>query len=45
MAVEEVGVDVPVRFGDSRSNRSQDIRAAHFFMDGGGRRSLHGAFP
>ena len=26
-------MDVPVKFGDSRSNRSQDIRAAHFVMD------------
>ena len=30
MAVECVGLDVPVKFGDSRSNRSRDIRAAHF---------------
>ena len=33
MAVEYVGTDVRVKFGDSRSNRSQDIRAAHFVMD------------
>ena len=31
--IEYVGVDVPVTFGDSTSNRSRDIRAAHFVMD------------
>ena len=31
--VEYVGMDVPVKFGDSRSIRSQDIRATHFVMD------------
>ena len=28
-----VGTDVPVKFGDSRSNRSRDIRTAYFVMD------------
>ena len=31
--VEQVGVNVLVKFGDSRSNRSGDNRAAHFVMD------------
>ena len=33
VAVDLTGMDVPVKFGDSRSNRSRDIRAAHFVMD------------
>ena len=32
MAAEQFGVDVPVKFGDSRSNRSRDARAAHVVM-------------
>ena len=32
-AVELVGVDVRVKFGDSRSNRYRYIRAAHFVID------------
>ena len=31
-AVDIVGVDVPVKFGDSRSNRSRDIRQPHFVL-------------
>ena len=27
-----VGMDVPVKFGDSRSNRSRDIRLSHFVL-------------
>ena len=30
VAVDNVGVDVPVKFGDSRSNRFRDIRGADF---------------
>ena len=30
MAVERVGMDVPVKFGDSRSNGSRAIRGAGF---------------
>ena len=33
MAVEWVGMDVHMKFGDSRSKRSSDIRAAHFVID------------
>ena len=33
VVVEQVGVDVRVKFGDFRSNRSRDIRAAHFVVD------------
>ena len=33
VALEHIGVDVPVKFGDSRSNRSWDIRVALFVMD------------
>ena len=33
MAVQYVGVDVCVKFGDSRSNRSQDIRLPHFVTE------------
>ena len=33
VAVEQVGVDVHVKFGNSRPNRSRDIRAAHFVID------------
>ena len=32
-AVARVGVDVPVKFGDCRSNRSRYIRTTHFVMD------------
>ena len=30
MAVDNVGVDVPIKCGDSRSNRFRDIRGADF---------------
>ena len=30
--VERTGSDDPVKFGDSRSNRSRDLRAAHFVV-------------
>ena len=30
MVVDPTGVKVPVKFGDSRSNRSRDIRLPHF---------------
>ena len=51
--VDQTGTNVRVKFGDSRSNRSGDKRAAHFVMndDAGGRRSSHkaerqsGVFP
>ena len=33
LAVEYIGTDVSVKFGDSRSNPIQDIRVAHFVMD------------
>ena len=33
VAAEYVGMDVRVKFGDSRSNCSRDIRAAQFVMD------------
>ena len=33
VAVEDVTVDVIVKFGDSRSNRSWDTRPAQFVMD------------
>ena len=33
LAIEYVGLDVPVKFGDSRSNHSRYIRAAHFVID------------
>ena len=33
VAVEYVIMDVRLKLGDSRSNRSRDIRAAHFVMD------------
>ena len=33
MAIEYVGVDFHVKLDDSRSNRSGDIRAAHFVTD------------
>ena len=32
VAVEHAGMDDPVKFGDSRSNHSRDIRAALFVM-------------
>ena len=32
-AVDEVGLDFGVKFGDSMSNRSRDILAAHFVTD------------
>ena len=31
--VEQVSVDVPVKFGDFRSNRSRYIRLPHFVTD------------
>ena len=40
VAVELVGMDVRSEFGDSRSNRSVDIQAAHCVMDDAGRRTL-----
>ena len=33
MAVQYVSVDVCVKYGDSRSNRSRDIRLPHFVTD------------
>ena len=33
VTIEYVDVDVRAKFGDSRSNRSRDIRVAHFLMD------------
>ena len=33
MAVERAGVDIGVKFGDSESHRSRDIRVSHFVMD------------
>ena len=33
VAVEQVGRDVSVKYGDFRSNRSRDIRAVQFVMD------------
>ena len=34
VVVHQIGMDVRAKFGDSRSNRSWDIRAAaHFVMD------------
>ena len=33
VAEEHVAMDVPVKFSDSRSNHSRDIRAAHLVMD------------
>ena len=33
MDVEWVGIDVPVKLGDSRSNRSRDKRLSHFVTD------------
>ena len=30
VAVDNVAVDVPIKFGDSRSNRFRDIRGADF---------------
>ena len=38
VAVEWVGMNVPIKFGDSRSNRLQDIRATHFVMNDDERR-------
>ena len=32
MAVGNVGMDVPIKFGDSRSNRFRDIRGADFVI-------------
>ena len=31
--VENVGLDVDAKFGDSGANRSWDMRLAHFVMD------------
>ena len=33
MAEEHIGMDIPVKFDDYRSNRSTDIQVAHFVMD------------
>ena len=30
MAIDDVGVNIDVKFGDSRSNGSRDIRGANF---------------
>ena len=30
VAIENIGVDIPIKFGDSRSNRFGDIRGANF---------------
>ena len=40
--VDATGVKVRVKFGDSVSNRSRDIRLSHFVMndDDAGRRTL-----
>ena len=37
--VDQTGMDVPVKFGDPRSNRSRDIRAAYFVMEDEWRRT------
>ena len=39
VAVEHDGLDVRVKFADSRSKRSGDIRAAEFVMDNERRRT------
>ena len=36
VAVQQVGLGVCVKFGDSRSNRSQDIRLLHFVTNDDG---------
>ena len=47
MVVDQTGADVHEKFGDSRSNRSRDVRVTHFVMDGermtndGGRKSRY----
>ena len=41
--VDQTGTDVRVKYGDSRSNRSRDIQAAHFVIDDCGRRPWHEA--
>ena len=33
VAMKYISLDVRIKFGDSRSNRSRDIRAVHFVMD------------
>ena len=33
LTVDQVGLDVPVKLGDSRSHCSRDIRVPHFVMD------------
>ena len=33
VAVEQVGMDACIKFSDPRSNRSRDIRVAHFVVD------------
>ena len=33
VVVDQTGTDASVKIGDSRSNRSRGIRAAHFVMD------------
>ena len=40
-AVDNVGVDVPIKFCDSRSNGFRDIRGAHFVSN---ERTLNGLF-
>ena len=34
MVVDNVGMDVPIKFGDCRSNGFRDIRGAHFVSNG-----------
>ena len=47
VVVDPMGMKVPVKFGESRSNRSIDIRLPHFVMndddnnDAAGRRTLY----
>ena len=33
VGIEEVGVDIRVKLGDSRSNRFRDMRLSHFVTD------------
>ena len=42
MAVDNVGIDVPIKFGDSRSNGFPYIRGALFVSD---ERTLAEAYP
>ena len=40
VALELVSADVDVKFGDSRSNHSRDVRAAHSVMGDAGPQTL-----